>query len=107
MSFPSLSKVPRGADATLRQASAWYNALPPEARTHVGTIAEMAAHGALFGIFCVIDGVRVVESTPEKGEFTLTFHKGDVETPMNPPDGEMLHDLLNGAIADARERDGR
>ncbi len=85
----SLSEVPRGADATQRDASAWYNGLPADSRMHVRVVAELAAHHALFG--------------REKGEFVLAYRKGGVETALNPPRGEMLHDLLNDAIARVRE----
>ena len=95
----NLSEVPRGADATLGNASAWYNALPPDARAHARAIAEMAAHHALFGLFCVLDGVRAAESTRDKGRFILAYNKGGVATTLNPPNGELLHDLLNDAVA--------
>ena len=102
----AVQEVPRGADAVLRDVCAWYNALPLDARTQVRTIAEMAAQHALFGVFCVIDGVRAVETTHDKGEFTLTYRKGGVETVLNPRRGEMLHDLLNAAIARSRDASG-
>lgn len=55
----------------------------------------MAAHGALFEVLAVLDGVVAVEDTRDKGTFTLTFRKGSKEWVLNPPEGEFLHDLLN------------
>jgi len=48
---------------------------------------------AVFGFLTVLDGVRAVESTPEKGEFELRFSKGGIETVISPSD-PYLHDLF-------------
>jgi len=56
-----------------------------------------SAKAAVFGFFCVLDGVRVVEDGEDKGEFELLFRKGEVATRLNDPEGELLHDLYNTA----------
>jgi hypothetical protein len=55
----------------------------------------MVAHQAVFGVLALLDGARVIEDTPEKGRFKLTFHKGSREWELNPPNGVPLHDILS------------
>lgn len=69
--------------------------LSEDDRATLRSVASMIAHDAVFGVLAVFDGVRVVEDTPEKGEFRLTFLKDGQEWELNPPDGIPLHDLLN------------
>lgn len=78
----------------LVQASEWFLGLPKEQREHVQYAVTLAAHHAVFGFLAVLDGVRVVESTRDKGEFRLVFVKGDTEYPITPNTGDYLHDLL-------------
>jgi hypothetical protein len=47
----------------------------------------------LFGLFCVLDGVRVIESGEDKGSLELWYRKGDFTMLLNDPDEEFLHDL--------------
>jgi uncharacterized protein (DUF1778 family) len=73
----------------------WYRDLSPNDRAHVQTIAGMVAFQAVFGMLAVMDNVRTLESTPDKGRFVLSFVKDGQTWELNPPDGEMLHDLLD------------
>jgi hypothetical protein len=73
----------------------WYKGLAEHDHIRVRQVAAMAAHGALFAVLAVLDGVRAVEDTPDKGSFQLIFRKGGKEWVLNPPHGEFLHDLLN------------
>lgn len=92
----NIEKPPgRRPRAELVEASAWFATLSEEERARLRSIASMVAHDAVFGVLAVLDGARVVEDTPEKGEFRLTFSKGGQEWELNPPDGIPLHDLLN------------
>jgi hypothetical protein len=79
----------------LVEANAWYQGLSDEDRKRLHTVASMVAHQAVFGVLAVLDGARVVESTPDKGSFKLTFQKGGKDWDLNPSDGVPLHDLLN------------
>jgi hypothetical protein len=36
-----------------------------------------AAEVAIFGFFCVLDGVQATENGPEKGRFELSYGNGD------------------------------
>ena len=64
------------------------------------TIGSRAAFDAVFGLLCIIDGVRVIEDGPEKSEFRLVRVASDgKETVLNPEDGDYLHDILNAPLA--------
>lgn len=79
----------------LGRLSAWFNALPDSDKDAVAGVARLVSHSAVFGLFCVLDGVRTIEDGPEKGSLTLVYRNGDLEVPLNGPDQEFLHDLLN------------
>ncbi len=91
----------RSSTIALQNISKWFNGLSNSDQLHIAEAVRMAAHSAAFGLFCVIDGVRVVESGPEKSEFRLmAISPNGSETTLNPEDGEMLHDLLNAMDVD-------
>ena len=76
--------------------AAWYNGLSDEEKGHVAHAIQSAAHAAVFGLLCVIDGVRVIESGEEKSDFRLVCIEPDgTQRILNPEDGELLHDILN------------
>jgi len=89
----------RAPGRELIELSSWYKGLVPEERAMLQRVATMVARQAVFGVLAVLDGVRPVESTPEKGNFRLVFQKGGREWALNPPDGVALHDLLNQVMA--------
>ncbi|MFI5011704.1 MAG: hypothetical protein ACHQAY_05095 [Hyphomicrobiales bacterium] len=70
----------------------WYRSLEPYHRMRISEVITEAVDCAIFGFLCVIDGVRVVENGPVKGDFELRYVKGG-STLLNSPDEEMLHDL--------------
>lgn len=61
------------------EANAWYQGLADLDRVQLRRVAAMVAHQAVFGLLAVLDGARVVEDTPVKGEFRLAFRKGSQE----------------------------
>jgi hypothetical protein len=79
----------------LLAANEWYERLSAEERTHLRAVATMVAHQTVFGLFAVLDGARVIEDSPEKGEFSLLFKKGNQQWELNPPNGVPLHEILN------------
>jgi hypothetical protein len=88
-----LEKPPgRRSSEALRSRSIWYNELQDDQKQVVSAIVQDAVDRAIFGFLCVVDGVRVIESTAEKGKLELRYVKGTSKL-LNPPDGEMLHDL--------------
>jgi hypothetical protein len=54
----------------------------------------MASDTTMFSFLCVLDGVRAIEDTEEKGQLKLIFSKDGVEELLNNPDEEYLHDLI-------------
>jgi hypothetical protein len=78
----------------LVEANVWYQGLSEPDRGRLRAVASMVAHQAVFGVLAVLDGARVVENTPDKGTFKLTFQEGEKDWELNPPDGVPLHDLL-------------
>ena len=91
-----LDKPPgRKPGETELQVSGWYHSLEVEERQYIAHIVRNCAEYTAFNCCCVIDGVAVIESGPEKSEFKLVCVSPDgTETILNPPDGDMLHDVF-------------
>jgi len=64
----------------LLRLSKWFQQLSPEDQSALAEALSNAAEVAIFGFFCVLDGVRSIESGPEKGSFELFYVNGDGET---------------------------
>ena len=80
----------------IRNLSNWFNQLSETDQAAVGKVAAMTAHSAIFGFLCVLDGVRKIEDEGEEGEFELSYKgNGQEKIRLNPPVGDMLHDILN------------
>jgi hypothetical protein len=90
----SLLQKPPGRKAAeeLKSLSAWYNSQTAEQQKHIAAVAALAADQTLFGVLCVLDGVRTIESTPTKSKFRLTCTSGRVATVL-APGSEFLHDI--------------
>lgn len=80
--------------------SEWYKQLAGTDQQMLKDILREAAEAAIFGFFCILDGVRVIENTPEKGELNLHFVKGAERVLLNDPNEEELHNLFNSACAE-------
>ena len=76
--------------------SRWYNQLTESDRIMLRAALREAAKSAVFGFFCILDGVRVIEEPPEKGDLELYYVKGQERKLLNNPNGGELHDLFNG-----------
>ena len=57
-------------------------------------VIEHAVDSAVFGFFCVLDGVRVIEDDEVKGDFELRYIKGSTEA-LSGPALRMLHEIYN------------
>lgn len=82
----------------MKQARAdWIATLDDPSRAMLRDLVDEAVHAGVFGVLCVLDGVRAIEDGPERGGLTLTHHDADGRvTQLNAEAGEMLHDLFNG-----------
>lgn len=77
----------------LVRLSKWFNALPASDREFVVRAMREASDATLFGVLCVIDGVRPIEPQGEKSEFRLSAVRDGTESPISPNE-TYLHDLL-------------
>jgi hypothetical protein len=91
----TLEKPPgRRPARALVARSEWYRSLTESDRARVADVAAEATRAALFHVLAIIDGVSAIENTAEKGELVLSFRKDGTEVRLNPPEGEMLHDIF-------------
>lgn len=70
----------------------WYRSLDHDQRRLLASVIADAADRVIFGLLCVVDGVRAVEDGEVKGRFELRYVKGTA-TLLNDPNDVMLHDL--------------
>jgi len=84
----------RSPDTRLVALSAWHTALAEPDKQMVTQVIEQAVDDALFDFFCVLDGVRVVES--DSGEFELLYRRKEKAWCSSPnEEAGYLHDLYN------------
>lgn len=79
----------------LRRLSEWFSRLSDADKEAVAGVARMASHHAVFGLLCVLDGVRAIEDKADKGTLRLTYSKDGETQLLSPSDSNLLHDLLN------------
>jgi len=95
----SLGEPPgRHPSKEAQSISKWYNRLSKPDQKRIQLVVEMAVDSTLFGFFCVLDGVRVIEDGEHKGELELYYlnNSKSLRTLLNDfNEGEFLHDLYN------------
>lgn len=80
----------------LRRLSVWFNHLSEGDQQAVAEVVAMASHNAVFGLLCVLDGVRPIQEGHQAGELHLMFVESDKPSVrLNPATGDTLHDLIN------------
>lgn len=87
----------RRPSESLVQMSDWYESLADEDKSMLERAMRDSADAAIFGFFCVLDGVRGVEDGKEQAELELWHVKQGVRTRINDPKQNMLHDELNSS----------
>jgi hypothetical protein len=85
----------RKPSSHLVRLSAWYNQLSQNDQQVLAEVLKEAAEHAVFGFFCVLDGVRAIEDSVEKGVLELYFAKDGEKVLLNDPRQEQLHNLFN------------
>lgn len=80
----------------LGRLSDWYNNLSEDDKELVVAAMKRAADATLFGVLCVIDGVRTIEGQGDKSEFRLTATRAS-STCLIAPSDELLHDIYRSA----------
>ena len=71
--------------------SQWYLGLAPDDRVMVGRALAEASHGAVFGLFAVLDGCRRIDDEKTPCEFQLWYEGRDGRVLLNG----VLHEILN------------
>ncbi len=78
----------------LKELSSFFNEFSEEQKESFKKILCQTAEMTLFGMLCVLDGVRVIESGEDKGTLELWYRKGEETILLNDFDEEYLHDLI-------------
>jgi hypothetical protein len=94
----SLDRPDKDDSADFLRAADWVKSLAPPDRVHLLRAMKLAAEDAIFGMLCVLDGVRVVENSSDKSQFALLAIRNleiDVITDVR---GELLHDIFRGMV---------
>jgi hypothetical protein len=78
----------------LLELSFFYKSLDEEQKSILVKVLNETAEMTFFGLLCVLDGVRAIESGEDKGTLELWYRKGNETILLNDPDDEFLHDLM-------------
>ncbi len=78
----------------LKELSLFFNGLSEKQKETFKKVLHQTAEMTFFGMLCVLDGVRVIESGDDKGSLELWYRKGEDTMLLNDPDEEYLHDLI-------------
>lgn len=91
-------RQPSGKHPSAQAASlsTWYAGLTPDDRKMLEEIIRTSADKAVFGLLCILDGARVIEDGPDKGDFELYFVKGGAKTLVNPSENP-LHEAYRAS----------
>ncbi|MGD0629851.1 MAG: hypothetical protein ABR987_10880 [Terracidiphilus sp.] len=81
--------------AELVADSTWYKTLDQSQRKRLANVLNEAVDHALFGFFCVLDGVRAIESGEHRGRIELRYMSESDEVTVLNQEPEMLHDIYN------------
>ncbi len=80
------------------ELSEWYNSQSARDKKMIEKALYEAVDASLFGLLAIIDDVRTIEDTTNKGTFKLFFEKGKERKLLNDKDNEFLHDIYNATI---------
>lgn len=78
----------------LVELSEWFNNNTDENKKKILEVIKLSVESSVFGFLCVLDGVRAIEKTQDKGHLVLYFEKDGIRELLNDPEGDFLHDLL-------------
>jgi hypothetical protein len=97
------NSVPDDIDAQLqdplpemKDLAEWYGKLNSEEKRMLKRVIQLSVDNSIFGFLCVLDGVRAIEDTIEKGNLELTYSKYGHKVLLNEERGMYLHDIFNG-----------
>jgi hypothetical protein len=82
----------------------WFNQLRGADQQMVVECVRDAAHAAVFGFLCILDGVRVIDDPPHAElRLTATGERGITSTLASSSEPFELHDEFNGLVHPASE----
>ena len=87
--------IGRNPDPNAVKLSNWYNKLADTDKENLHEVIKQAVDSTLFGTLCVLDGVRAIENSADKGELVLEYHKHENVVRLNEQHGMYLHDIYN------------
>ena len=92
----SLTTPPgRSPDPRLIELSKWFADLDEGERRLVRALIERSVDQAVFGFLTVLDGVRAIENSPDKGVLELYYVRGERRVLINDPNHILLHEIYN------------
>ncbi|WP_152608536.1 hypothetical protein [Croceibacterium mercuriale] len=81
-----------------KRRAAWFNGLSADERANVEYVVADAARITAFGLFCVLDGSRVIENGPNRGHLELRYISAKSEILLASSTADMpvlpLHELI-------------
>ncbi|MFD2036345.1 hypothetical protein ACFSKL_16190 [Belliella marina] len=89
------SPAGRNPNKELLDVSNWYNSLDQLNKFYIRRIIETSVDTSVFGFLCVLDEIRTVENSPNKGSLKLFYTNEEANTLINNHEEEYLHDLYN------------
>ena len=73
--------------------SSWYKQLDDTNKGMVKRVLDVVTDSSVFGFLAVLDGVRVIEDSSDKGDFELYYINNENRELLNDPEEEYLHDI--------------
>ena len=83
----------RRPDPSLVRRSQWFLKLQPSDQELVAEVAHDAARCAIFGVLCILDGVRMIEDGPDRGALELYYVNGPDKVLLNDIRTTLLHEI--------------
>jgi hypothetical protein len=84
-------------EPALSALSTWFRGLSQSDQAMVKKAMQESAETAVFGFFCILDGVRAFEDQPSDGRLELYYVNGPRRVLINDPKQEELHNLFNAS----------
>jgi hypothetical protein len=84
----------RKPSGNLVALSQWFNQLPVDQRERVQAVIQLAVRQAVFGMLTVLDGVRSISDSEERGTLELRYIAEGQSVLLNDPASVPMHDLF-------------
>jgi len=80
----------------LIELNKWYIKQDENSKSKIEEITKEAAESALFGLFCVLDGVRMIDDDLKDGNLKLIYEIDGIQTILSDSQSiTELHDIFN------------